>query len=189
MKALGKIVIGLTGTILSGKSAALKEFARLGCHTEDVDALAARVRAEPQTQRKIKTLLGVSGPKEIAAVIFKNSAKKKAFEALMHPLMIAAAAREFKDKKGILVLEASLLFEADTQAAYDITVNISAKESTVLKRAAARGMPEKEAAARLRTQMPDEERNLLADVVIDNNGSVTQLNKQIKELVNNIRKI
>ena len=105
-----KWVIGLTGSMLSGKSTALAYFARYGACTLSCDDLARELRSRHTVQRKIQAALGTADKAQLANLVFKSAAKRQALENILHPLLLKEVRAQIKKTdKPCVVVEAPLL--------------------------------------------------------------------------------
>jgi dephospho-CoA kinase len=187
-------VIGLTGGIGSGKSAAAEEFARLGATVVDTDAIAHELTATggaaiAKVQRLFgKEVIGADGAMDRAKVrarVFADPVAKKALEALLHPMIRDESRRRIAAAKGPYALHVvPLLVEsADYGSRVDRVLVVDCPEALQIARVRARsGLAEAEVRAILASQASRAERLAAADDVIDNSGSLDALRKQVAAL-------
>jgi len=190
----GRFVVGLTGGIGSGKSAAAEEFERLGAAVVDTDAIARELtEAGGAALPHIKSLFGdaffaASGAMDRKAMrerVFSDPAAKRALEALLHPMIRDESARRIAKASGPYVVHVvPLLVESpDYRSRVDRVLVVDAPESAQIGRVKARsGLGEKEVSAIMSTQSSRTERLAAADDVIDNGGSLDALQKQVQAL-------
>ncbi|TMG80154.1 MAG: dephospho-CoA kinase [Betaproteobacteria bacterium] len=190
----GRFVVGLTGGIGSGKSAAAEEFARLGASVVDTDVIARELTAAGGAALPhIKALFGdalvaASGAMDRDAMrrrVFSDPAAKQALEALLHPMIRAESERRIGAASGPYVLYVvPLLVEAgDYRARVDRVLVVDAPESAQLARVRARSaLPAAEVAAIVAQQASRATRRAAADDVIDNSGTLEQLFAQVRAL-------
>lgn len=185
----GKSVIGLTGPIASGKSLALKLFAREGAFTVSTDAVTALLLTTPRIYHTISHKFGpdilqkngLLDKKRLAAEVFNSAAKRKWLERLLHPEILKLAHSLItRSPKKIAVIEAPLLFEAGLAECFMLTVCLSAPAKTLEARALGRGWTRAEYKARLAAQLPAEKKYAGADVVLENSGAPRELAQKIK---------
>jgi dephospho-CoA kinase len=189
-------LIGLTGGIASGKSLVSSRLAEHGATIVDADVLARDV-VEPGTPG-LAAIVEHFGPDVISpdgtlnrpalgAIIFADPEQREKLNAITHPavwrrareLFSAAAADE------VVVYDVPLLVEGakGRQLDFDLVVVVDASAATRLQRLMQlRGMTREEAGHRLNSQASDAERLAVADVVIDNNGSIEQTLEQVDAL-------
>jgi dephospho-CoA kinase len=184
-------VVGLTGGIGSGKSAAAAEFERLGAVVVDTDAIAHELTeaggsAIPEIERLFGAeVLGASGAMDRARMrsrVFADPAAKKALEALLHPMIREESLRRIAQARGPYVIHVvPLLVESpDYRSRVDRVLVIDAPEELQVERVRARsGLSEAEVRAILATQATRAERLAAADDVIENRGTIDALRKQV----------
>ena len=187
-------VIGLTGGIGSGKSAAAEEFAHLGASVVDTDAIARELTerggaALPQLERlfgaEFIAASGAMDRKKMREPASSDPAAKKALEALLHPLIREESQRRIAAARGAYVVHVvPLLVESpDYRQRVDRVLVVDAPEETQVARVRARSqLSESEIQAILRSQASRAERLAAADDVIDNSGALDALRKQVAAL-------
>ena len=188
-----RFVVGLTGGIGSGKSAAAEEFARLGATIVDTDAIAHELTAAggaaiPAIEKLLgKEALLPSGAMDRAAVrerVFKDPSARKALEALLHPLIREESRRRIAAAPGPYVVHViPLLVESgDYRLRVDRVLVIDASEATRLARVRGRGLPEEQVRAIMASQASRDARLAAADDVIGNDGTLDALRKEVARL-------
>lgn len=183
--------IALTGGIASGKSTVSRRLAELGAVVVDADLLAREV-VEPGTpglaavvEEFGEGILAPDGSLDrpaLGAVVFGDAARRRALEAIIHPLVHAAgAALEASAPEGALVVhDIPLLAEGSRSSEFDAVVVVDTPVETQMERMVRdRGMSPEDAAARIAAQATREQRRAIADVVIDNSGTVEELLAQV----------
>ncbi len=185
----GKAVIGLTGPIASGKSLALKLFAREGAFVVSADAVTAQLLTTPRIYHTISHKFGpdilqnngLLDKKRLAAEVFNSAAKRKWLERLLHPEILELTQSLItRAPQKIAVVEAPLLFEAGLAECFMLTVCLSAPAKELEARALKRGWTKAEYRARLAAQLPAEEKYARADLVLENSGAPRELAQKIK---------
>lgn len=187
-------VIGLTGGIGSGKSAAADEFARLGATLVDTDAIAHALTAPGGAAiNAVRTVFGdacidASGAMDRAKVrarVFADPSARRRLEDILHPLIrqestarVAAAAGAY------VVLVVPLLIEsADYRSRVDRVLVVDCPVELQLARVRARsGLSDDEARRIVAAQVSRETRLAAADDVIDNSGTLETLYAQVQRL-------
>ena len=161
-----KLVLGLTGSMLSGKSTALMYFAKCGADIISCDDVVRELYTCSAVLAKIKAVLGTADKAQIAAQVFKNESKRKALEQILYPLILKAVqARLRKCKQKLIVVEAPLLFEAGWDKRMDLNIAVLADPKTLPARLKGRHLSRAEYMRRTRYQLKDEEKAARADVV------------------------
>jgi dephospho-CoA kinase len=189
-----KLVVGLTGGIGSGKSAAAEEFARLGATVVDTDAIAHELTraggpAIPELERTFgKQVIGPDGAMDRTRMrerVFADAAAKKALEALLHPMIREESRRRIEAAPGPYVVHVvPLLVESpDYRKRVDRVLVVDCPEELQLARVRARSsLPEAQVRAIIASQATRADRLAAADDVIDNSGSLETLRKQVAAL-------
>lgn len=190
----GKLVVGLTGGIGSGKSAAAEDFGRLGAAVVDTDEIARALTAPGgAAMPHIKSLFGrafvtPSGAMDREAMrrrVFSDPGTRRALEGLLHPMIRAEAERRIAEVEApYVVYVVPLLVESsDYRGRVDRVLVVDAPEEVQLERVRARnGLGEAEIRAILRSQASRAERLAAADDVIDNHGALQALHEQVAAL-------
>lgn len=187
-------VVGLTGGIGSGKSAAADEFARLGATVVDTDAIAHELTqaggaAVPQVRRlfgdEYVEAGGAMDRARMRALAFRDAAARKRLEALLHPMIRAESARRIAAAAGPYVLHVvPLLIESADyrQRVARVLVVDCAPEAQIARVRQRSGLAKDEVARIIGAQIKREDRLAAADDVIDNSGTLDALHKQVREL-------
>jgi dephospho-CoA kinase len=188
------MVVGLTGGIGSGKSAAAEEFARLGATVVDTDAISHRLTgpggaAMPAIRRIFGEGYvlpsGAMDRRKMRERAFGDPAAKKSLEALLHPMIRAESERQIAAAGGAYVVHVvPLLVESpDYRERVDRVLVVDCPEEAQIERVRARsGLTPEEARAIVRAQAPRAERLAAADDVIDNGGTLEALRRQVAAL-------
>ncbi|HWF42576.1 MAG TPA: dephospho-CoA kinase [Acidothermaceae bacterium] len=188
------LTVGLTGGLGSGKSAVLDELVALGAVGIDAD-LVARDVVLPGTPG-LDAVVTAFGPEVVASdggldrgrlarIVFADAAERARLEAIIHPLVraetqarIAAAAPD-----AIVVNAVPLLAETGLAGEYDVVVVVRAPLAARLDRVlSSRGMSDGDARARIAVQASDEERAAIAWWLIDNAGTLADLQTEVARL-------
>lgn len=184
--------VGLTGGIGSGKSTVARLLADLGAVVIDADAVARAVVA-PGTPGLAAVAAafpgvvvdGVLDRAALARRVFTDPDARATLEAITHPLihaqtraLVAAAPPD-----AVVVHDVPLIVEKGLGERYDLVVVVGAGEDVRRQRLAQqRGMATAEIEQRLRSQASDDERRLVADVWLSNEGSLTELRDGVARL-------
>jgi dephospho-CoA kinase len=189
-----KLVVGLTGGIGSGKSAAADEFERLGATVVDTDAIARELTqpggaAMPHIQALFgDAFVAPSGAMDRKAMrerVFEDPAARQALEGLLHPMIRAEAERRIADAAGPYVLYVvPLLIESkEPRRRADRILVVDAPEEVQVARVAARsGLSAAEVRNIMAAQASRAERRAAADDVIENGGTLDALREQVRAL-------
>jgi dephospho-CoA kinase len=187
-------VVGLTGGIGSGKSAAAAEFGRLGAAVVDTDAIAHELTeagggAIPEIRRVFgPAAIDASGAMDrgkMRARVFADPLAKKALEALLHPLIREESQRRIAAARAPYVIHVvPLLVESpDYRRRVDRVLVIDAPEALQVERVRSRsGLSEAEVRAIVAAQATRAQRLAAADDVIENRGTIEALREQVAAL-------
>ena len=188
----------MTGGIGSGKSAVSARLASHGALVIDADALAREV-VEPGTpgltavEAEFGTgVINADGSLDrpaMAAIVFADPDRRRALEAIVHPLvaqrsatLVASAPDDAVVVSDIPILAEMIASGARDRTEFDLVVVVTCPHGTRLDRLVARGVPREDALARIGAQFSDEQRLEYADVVIDNSGSLGDLDAAVDDL-------
>ncbi len=190
------LLVGLTGNIGSGKSTVDQLLSERGATIIDADVLARRaVETGTAGYRSIverwgTSILGPDGTLDRGAlrrIVFSEPAELEQLNALVHPEVermrasLVEAARLRGDK--LVVCDVPLLFERKMTDLFDRIVLVDAPRPVRLERLVReRGLKETEAMDMIVAQMPAELKRARADFVIDNDGTLTQLDARVAEV-------
>jgi dephospho-CoA kinase len=187
-------VVGLTGGIGSGKSAAAAEFERLGATVVDTDAIAHELTAAGGAAmgeiRKVfgTEVLAASGALDrdkMRARVFADPAAKKALEALLHPMIREESRRLIAGARGpYVILVVPLLIESPGyRSRVDRVLVIDAPEELQVERVRSRsGLSEAQVRAIVAAQATRAQRLAAADDLIENRGTIEALREQVAAL-------
>lgn len=187
------LVVGITGNIGCGKSTATRLFSELGVPTFDTDKVGHELLESDRTirQRIVKIFGsevvtdGVVDRRALGKVVFADPGKRRALEAIMHPAIMSAVMERARDASGreYVIVEVPLLYEAELADKFDYVLLVKADEKTAVERASANlGIDRDEVRRRLRTQIPQSEKEKLSDFVIANNGTRDELKGKVELL-------
>lgn len=191
------MIIGLTGSIASGKSTVSNMLKELGLPIVDADLVARQV-VEPGTEtlRKITEAFGeeiltekgeLDRPK-LGAIIFNDEEKRKVLNSIIHPAIRKEMLRQrdehiAKGEKAV-IMDIPLLFESKLQHYVEKIIVVTVTEDVQLKRLMERNQfSEEEALSRIRSQLPLSVKEQGADAVINNNGSLEETKKQLLNIL------
>jgi len=186
------MLIGLTGGIGSGKSAAGNFFIELGIDVVDADDLArASIAKGTQGSKLIIKRFGNDildhsqqiDRKKLRKVIFENPEEKKFVESIIHPEVAKAMTAFVQNAKSpYKVIIVPLLFETDSHNRYDRVLLIDAPEEMQIKRASERdSVDQANIKAIILNQLPRNEKLKLADDVIVNNADLDKLKDSVSQ--------
>ena len=189
------LLVGLTGGIGSGKSTVARMLEERGAVVFDADVLAREV-VEPGTpghaaviERFGANVLAPGGELDreaLASIVFADPAARRDLEAIVHPEVrrrFAEGTEAYRDTGRIVVFSAPLLVETGMHSAFEVLVVVSASNDTQIDRLMRdRGMSEDAVRSRIAAQAAPETRAEVADVLVDNEGTIEELEQQIDRL-------
>ena len=189
--------VGLTGGIACGKSTVAKMFVKNGAYLIDFDGLAHEVQ-EPE-KPAWKEVVNHFGKRilqpdkkidrvKLGHIVFTDKKKLSELNNIVHPLVYQEWHARLnkigkKDKHAIVLSDIPLLFEGNMQPLFDLTVLVLIAPAEQIRRLMMRnGMSKEDAEKRLKSQMPISEKIELADIVIDNEGSIPETEKRVRQV-------
>ncbi|HUL84102.1 MAG TPA: dephospho-CoA kinase [Actinomycetota bacterium] len=188
------LLLGLTGGLGSGKSTVAEMLHARGAVVLDADAFAreAVVGGSEGFRRVVQRfgagVVGADGELDrakLASIVFADRPSLADLEAIVHPevrRLMADGIQENLDTDRVVVLVNPLLIEMGTHRDCDVVVVVSVAPETQVARSVARGMAEDDVRARIAAQLPLEERSRAADVLLDNEGSLEDLEREVDVL-------
>jgi len=189
-------IIGLTGGVGAGKSTVAALLAGRGARVIDADRIGHEVY-RPGT-RAFERVVGAFGPgvvssdgtidrRALGALVFADADARSRLNAIVHPEIAAEvggriAAARAESAAVPIVVEAAVLLEAGWRSLVDrLWVVSTRRENAIARVMASRGLTRAEVERRLEAQMPDRERRRAADVVIENDGSLEALEREVEK--------
>ena len=186
--------VGLTGGIAAGKSAVARQLAELGAVLIDADAIARSV-VEPGTPG-LAAVVAAFGPgiltadgeldrPVLGALVFNDDAARERLNSIIHPLVRAESTRlrRAAPEGAVVVQDIPLLVETGQGTNFDLVLVVAAPHAERLRRMVVdRAMSEADALARMAAQASDEERAAVADIVIENSGTLQDLRRAVNEI-------
>jgi dephospho-CoA kinase len=193
------IIVGITGGIACGKTTVSELLAEKGAIPINADEIGHQLlKADSPVIGELvdafgQEILEESGDvsrKKLGAIVFNDKSARERLNTILHPLIIQrsrARARQLvmEDPSSVVLLDAPLLIEAGAYNSVDLIVVVTASPETQLQRILERSqvqnrpLSETEAQARIDAQMPVKEKVKYADIVIENEGALDELNKQM----------
>lgn len=190
------IIVGLTGSIASGKSTVSEMFVKLGMHLIDYDVLAREV-VEPgqKAWEGIVTQFGEEvlnndstlNRERLGQIVFDNPEKLQMLNQITHPAVFEEADRRVKEiasthANALIIKDVPLLIETRIHNSVDKVIVVSARRETRLKRLMERGFTQEESLKRIDSQMPISEKEKYADFIIYNDGSLVRTREQVEQI-------
>jgi len=196
------IIVGLTGSVGTGKSTVTNFFRELGAYIIDWDELAREVtRPHLRAWKELVEYFGKDflnedltiNRQKLAEIVFSDREKVAKLNQIVHPEVFKEDERitnEIKslDPDALIIKDIPLLFELTRPIFMDKVVVVSASEQTQLRRLEEKGMSREDAQNRIKSQLPLEEKIKSADFVINNDGPLEETKKQVEEIYSLLRK-
>ena len=185
----------MTGGIGAGKSTVARLLAERGAVVIDADDLA-RKAIEPG-RPGFDAVVQAFGPEVVSkdgaldrhrlgTIVFDDQEARRKLEAIVHPEVRRLFEEETGSHRGtdrVVVYSVPLLVENSLQEMFDVVVVVTADKETRLARVmAARQMPKGDIERRMDAQLSDAERERAADMIIRNDGSIEELDRQVADL-------
>jgi len=197
------LLVGLTGTMGSGKSTTASILKKLGAFIIDADAICRdlvlpnRPAWKEVVQTFGKDVLQVDGQEidrgKLAQIIFNDKTKKKQLENILHPRVIKEekklAEQTFKDHpEAIVIVEAALLIESGNHRRMDKSIVVTCDEEQSIQRAMKRSsLSRDEAISRIQNQMPQADKIKAADYILQNNSKQGDLEVKVQALYSELK--
>lgn len=186
--------IAITGNIASGKTTAEKILQKLGCKVYDTDIIAHQILAKSAAVRQMFAdydILtdGEIDRKKLGAIVFKDKEKMKLLELILHHQIVTELLKIFQGDESVIFVSVPQLFEANFQQLFDKIIFLNTDEIIRLERLMNRNnMTKEDAQMRINAQLKAEEKIHKCDFVINNNSDIQNLEKQIKDILCQIKK-
>jgi len=188
------MIIGITGSLGTGKTTVAGMFAEKGAKVLDADRLShMALKKGTKTYRQVVSRFGrsiLSGDGRVnkgrlAEIAFSGEGELKALTDIVHPYVIGkikeAITRARPDE--MIVIDAPLLIEAGLKKTLDKLIVVKATRARQLFRCMkGKGLMRKEAIARIKNQMPLSKKARMADYVIDNNKTLNETKEQVNKI-------
>jgi dephospho-CoA kinase len=198
---LAMVLYGLTGGIGAGKSTVCRLLQELGIAVVAADDVGRQVVA-PGSEG-LTAIVAAFGPevldsngvlnrRQLGTLVFGEAGKRRQLEDIMHPLVKQYSRAIFAGltRAGVpfIVYESALLFETDRHLEMQGVIVVTASEAQRVARVQQRdGSTEAAVRARLQAQMDEAEKRQRADYVLENNGDLHDLRRQVQALVETLR--
>jgi dephospho-CoA kinase len=196
------IIVGLTGSVGTGKSTVANLFKELGAYIIDWDEMAREVtRPHSKAWEEIVEYFGKDvlnedltiNRQKLAEIVFCDKEKVAKLNRIVHPEVFTEDERITNEIKGLdpdalIIKDIPLLFELTRPVHVDKIIVVSASEQTQLRRLEEKGMNRKDAQSRIKSQLPLEGKIKSADFVINNDGPLEETKRQVEEIYSLLRK-
>ncbi|HYJ78739.1 MAG TPA: dephospho-CoA kinase [Longimicrobiaceae bacterium] len=188
--------VGLTGNIAAGKSSVVDVWRSLGATVIDADELARRA-VHPGTPAyaaiaaawgdRVMEPGGALDRAALRHIVFADPEARERLEEIVHPAVAGLREEEYREARErgdrVVVADIPLLFEVGLVDEFDVVVLVDAPEETRLMRLVGdRGLDAEEARRMIAAQMPSELKRARADTVIENAGSMGDLERRARQV-------
>lgn len=194
------LYVGLTGGIASGKSLVSARMAEAGMKVMDADEISRDLTSEggaavPAIGNTFQGMVqnGILDRQKLANMVFSDPERLGELNAIIHPMVRDRMAEMFReyvsaDPRAIVIEDSPLLIETGRAYVPQFLIVITSPDNLRIERLVRdRGMTEQHAQARINTQLEDEERLPFADAVIENTGTVEELEAQVDKIIARLR--
>ena len=193
------MILGLTGGIACGKTTISNMFKKVGIEVVDADVVAREVLELPEVLKEIRETYGdiifendKLDRKKMRDIIFNNKDNIKKLNSIVHPKVIKVFQDEYNKKKlkeDVIVFDIPLLFEVGLEKFCDKILVVYVKEEVQIERIMRRDGSSRELAKKIiDAQMNLGEKIKLADYIIENSGTIDELEKKIKLILSKIER-
>jgi len=190
------IIVGLTGSVGTGKSTVTNFFRDLGAYIIDWDELARQVtRPHSKAWKEVVDYFGKGilnddltiNRRKLAEIVFSDKARLAKLNEIVHPKVFKEDERitnriKSRDPDALVVKDIPLLLELTRPISVDKIIVVSASGRTQLRRLKQKGMSRDDALNRIRSQLPLQEKIKSADFVINNDCPLEETKRQVKEI-------
>ncbi|MDY7031063.1 MAG: dephospho-CoA kinase [Thermodesulfobacteriota bacterium] len=194
------MILGITGSIATGKSLVSKFFVDLGAHLIDWDVLGHEVmQPKKEAWQGIVEYFGKDVLNEdstinrevLGRLVFNKPDRLSRLNEIVHPEIMKVDQKLVNEIRGetpcaLIVKEIALMSERGKRLLVDKAVVVCSSEENQIKRLAERGISEEDAKLRIRAQLPMTEKLKLADFVINNDGTKEETKKQVEIIYNQV---
>jgi len=187
--------LGITGSFGTGKTTVARLFAKFGAQVIDADKLAHKVIKKGSREYK-KIVTGFGGDilklggeidrEKLARKVFGKSSALRKLVGIVHPAVIMEIKRQLarvKSRKQVVIIDAPLLIESGLSRNLDkLIVVVASRENQINRLKKKTELNTSQILQRIKAQLPLKNKVIIADFIIDNNGSLTYTKKQVKEI-------
>jgi dephospho-CoA kinase len=185
-------LLAVTGNIASGKTVVAEMLREKGCALIDADRVAHGLYvANPALVREVAHAFGddilrTDGTLDrarLGTIVFGSAASLKTLNTIVHPHLLTAVREEIASARRVMnrvVVDAALIYEWGIQDELDHVILVAAPEALRVERLMARsGLSREDALARVKSQMPEDEKRRLAEIVLENDGDEEALQAKV----------
>lgn len=185
-----KVIVGLTGGIASGKSAAAEMFREAGAYIIDTDLVSRAVSDTESVRAQLMQAFPAAFDGQallrrvLREIVFSDGEALQTLNKILHPPILAETKRLAATADArIVVAVVPLLFESGFDAYTHPNITVACPQSLRIERLMQRdNIGEQLARRMLAAQMTDDERNVRADIVLTNDGTLAELRAQVRRV-------
>ncbi|RLE08937.1 dephospho-CoA kinase [Candidatus Aerophobetes bacterium] len=186
------MVLGITGNIGCGKTTVAKMFEKLGAQVIEADKVGHLLLKRKKVKERLvrafgRSILDERGEvvrKNLRGIVFKDRKKLTQLNRILHPLMAEEMKKMISSSpRPLIVVDAAVLFEAGWQSLVDKVLVVTSSYETQMRRIKeTTNLSLEELEGIMQAQLPQEEKVKRADYVIENEGSLDELESKVKKL-------
>lgn len=196
------MIIGITGSIASGKTKILLYLKNKGLNVISLDDISHEIFCDKDVNRKIVEKMEISditigeivSRKRVSEIVFKDKAKLDILNKILHPLILEKMneyIKMAKDEKYNLFIEVPLLYELEMSSRFDKVIFVYVNEDKQIERLMERNnISKEEAIERINNQITSSKKRKIAlklnHFIIDNNGNIEDSFKQVDRILGEI---
>ena len=192
-------IIGLTGSLGTGKSTVAAMFAKHGASIIDADAITRDLlTGNSKTIKKVAKIFpgailnsSTINRSELAKIVFNHPRELQKLTDILYPealKVVKSQISQFKHES-MIVLDVPLLFESGWDKITDTTIVVKARRVQQIERAQKHlGITRSDCLRRLKNQMPLQEKCDMADIIVDNSGGLQKTQTQVDAIINRLSK-
>ena len=197
-------IIGLTGGIGSGKSAAAQCFRDAGIPVIDADSTGHRLlETDPDIRQALLETFGdsildsdgVIAREKLAELVFRDDALRKQINSILHPAIIAEVGRQCTAHHAVgceaVIVEAALIGESGKRDAWltELILVTASSDTRIERLVRFRNFSHEDAARRIAAQLSPERKRAIANWVIENDGDLEALQSRVLQITEEIRRM
>ncbi len=163
-------------------------FKSLGAKVINADELGWRILKHKKIKEKLTNIFGKGiikngkiERKKLGEIVFLNSKKLHKLNEVVHPPLLSLLKKEIKNKRGMVVVDAALIFDWGIENWFDYLILVKAEKNKKIERLLKKGERMEKILSKLSIQKKDEELEKYVDIVIENNQSLEELNDKVKK--------
>jgi len=191
------LIVGLTGSLGSGKSTVAGIFKSFGAKVIDADAITRELLAPGgKAEKKVAKVFGHAilcankiNRVALANIVFHDPRELKKLTEILYPIGLKQIKKQIVEHKNakLIILDVPLLFESGWDKLSDVNIVVQSNQKIQIKRIQkSRSLSEADIKRRIQCQMPIKEKLQRADIVIDNRGSLAQTRVQVRAIVHRL---